>query len=387
METTAFKGKIPDVIYVYFRYSHYFIKKDFLYPLDEYIKTLSPEEIEERFPSQLRPVFYRKGPNGQKHYWAMPFDDILGKILVYNKKLFKKNNIPFPDENWTWDDLLKAARKLTNIEKGTYGIRLGRGKHESWFWTTFLWSAGGEVMEYNKDTDSWKYAFDTDAAVKALDFYTRLCAEKWHSEGYPKAIYGFSYASYPSAFKKWESGEIGMMFDYISERNYSSIDPTKFGIAPVPKGPTGLRGGELNSRMFGLFSQIKEPGVRDAAWEFIYHYDNKEAKRIYVETHLKAKKFISAKYLKMFSHENLIKQTPKGWNKVLQMALTYGKLEPYGQGSRYSYREMTFPIQKAREMVISGELAPIGTKKRYKQLKKLLTDACKHANDKLISKK
>ena len=34
-------------------------------------------------------------------------------ILYYNKDLFDKAGVKYPDENWTWDDLLAAAEKLT----------------------------------------------------------------------------------------------------------------------------------------------------------------------------------------------------------------------------------------------------------------------------------
>jgi multiple sugar transport system substrate-binding protein len=38
--------------------------------------------------------------------------------LYYNKHLFDTANLPYPNENWTWDDFLTTARKLTKDTNG-----------------------------------------------------------------------------------------------------------------------------------------------------------------------------------------------------------------------------------------------------------------------------
>ncbi|MCP3968706.1 MAG: extracellular solute-binding protein [Lentisphaerae bacterium] len=383
-------GMAPDLLYINFLKSDNYIRNGFLYPLDKYFAQLTPKQIAEKVHPKIMPVCRRKGPDGKEHYWTMPFDGILGKVLIYRKDLFEKNDVPFPDKTWTWKDLLAACKKLTDPAKGIYGIRLGQGKHESWFWITFLWSAGGDVMLYNKDKDTWKCTFDTDAAVKALDFYTRLGAEKWTQkvDGKEKIRRGYSYKSPSQSGTKWERGQIGMMFDYIDEKLLSKIDPNNFGMAPVPIGPSGKRGGELNSRMFGMFAEIKSEVVRDAAWEYILYYDSIPAQKIRTKVMVEGGygKFVNKKYLKMFGYDEFIKLTPKGWNEALEMALDYGQPEPYGQNSNFAYKEMTKPIQLADQMEMADELAPVGTQKRYEQLKKILKDGCVNANKIMIGK-
>jgi multiple sugar transport system substrate-binding protein len=46
--------------------------------------------------------------------------------LVYNKKIFQQNNIPFPTDNWTFQDMIDAAKKLT---KGH-----GRRRENGYLW-------------------------------------------------------------------------------------------------------------------------------------------------------------------------------------------------------------------------------------------------------------
>ena len=81
----------------------------------------------------------------------MPYGGALGRVLLYRKDLFDAEGVPYPTVDWTWDDLLDAAAPITDPEQGIYGMLLGRGKHESWYWITFLWSAGAEIMTTIED--------------------------------------------------------------------------------------------------------------------------------------------------------------------------------------------------------------------------------------------
>lgn len=378
-------GMAPDIIYINFRKSDTYIRNNFLYPLDEYVRQLPPKELEQWVNPKIWPVIKRKGPGGQVHIWAMPFGGALGKALLYRKDLFDKHNIPYPDNYWTWDKLMDACKKITDPANGIYGLSLGRGAHESYHWMGFLWSAGGEAMVYNEKTDEWICTFDSPEAVTSLDFYLRLSAEKWYDKN-NKLRRGYtSKDASERSDVKWERGEIGLKFDYIDERVFSKIDPELVGMAPVPLGPTGMRGAELNSRMMGIFSEVKNPVVRDAAWEYMRYINSLEAQeirtRIMVEGGLG--RYINPKYLRMFGYSDIIKLSPKGWAETFNIAIDSGKPEPYGKNSTFAYKMMTFPIQEA-ETLARADALPDDTKARQAVLAKLLKDACAKANEKMI---
>ena len=123
----------PDVLYINFRKSDNYISNNFLYPLDEFIRELSPAErkelLEERIHPKIRPVVERRGSDGKTHFWTVPYGGSpLGKVMMFRKDLFDKHNIPYPTAKWTWEDLLAAAKKITDPSQGIYGIMLGRGK-------------------------------------------------------------------------------------------------------------------------------------------------------------------------------------------------------------------------------------------------------------------
>jgi len=171
----AIAGQVsPDIIYVKFSKSDTYIQAGFLYPLDEWLAARTEEDVAFRINPKIWPVIKRKGPNGAVHVWAMPYDGTKGKALLYRKDLFDAHGIPYPDKDWTWEDQYEAVVKIANPAEGVYGYLTSRGMYESWFWGTFLWSAGGEVMEYNEETDQWRTIFDSRAAAVALDAYTRL---------------------------------------------------------------------------------------------------------------------------------------------------------------------------------------------------------------------
>jgi len=381
-------GMAPDVLYLNFRRSDNYIQNRFLYPLDKpedgYLTSMTPSEIDFRVNPKLWPVIRRRGPDGGTNVWALPYGGALGKVLLYRRDLFDAKHIPHPTADWTWDDMIAAARQITDPARNIAGLLLGRGKHESWYWVTFLWSAGGEVMTYNEETDQWRCVFDSREAAEALDFYTRLSAEKWTDpEG--KLRRGYSSKDVEDSYQKWDRGEIGMMTSYIDEKVFATINPEVTGMVPVPKGPTGKRGGELNSRMMSLFSEIKDPAVRDASWEYMRFYESEDAVRIKTRIMVEGGlgRFVNPKYLRMFGYPEVERLAPKGWTDTFDIAIATGRPEPYGRNSNVAYDLMTFPIQKAEQMAINDQL-PADREERLNVLQGLLQDGCARANEEMI---
>ena len=355
-------GKVsPDVVYVNFRQSDSYIQQSFLYPLDKpednYLAGMTEEEKAFRIHPKIWPVIRRKGPGSKKHVWAIPWGGALGKVCLYRKDLFEATNTPFPHNDWTWRDFYEACRRITEPSRSIFGVRFGRGKHEAWYWITFLWSAGADVMTYDEPSDKWTAVFDSREAAVALDFYTKLCTEPWTDAGGTKR-YGYAYKD-TEANIKWDRGEIGIMFSYIDEKLFNQLNPDVTGMVPVPIGPTGKRGAELNSRMMGLFADIPDPVVRDAAWEYMKFYDCKDAMRIKTRVMVEGGlgRFVNPRYLKLFGYEELIRLAPRGWPEIFKIAIDTGMPEPYGKDSNYAYVILTEPLQKAEELALAHELS------------------------------
>lgn len=78
---------------------------------------------------------------GKQH--AVPFVAHQGGALVYNKTLFAQAGVPEPAKDWTWDDVLGAAKKLTAPDKNQWGID-GNFGHGVFF--ASVWANNGEVL-------------------------------------------------------------------------------------------------------------------------------------------------------------------------------------------------------------------------------------------------
>ncbi len=379
-------GVAPDVLYVNFRKSDNYIQNGFLFPLDDpeagYLTSMSREELDFRVHPKIWPVIRRKGPEGREQVWALPYGGALGTVLLYRKDLFDRHGLTYPDADWTWTEFLAACQKLTDPREGTYGIVLGTGKYESWFWNNYLWAAGGEVMHYDADTDEWRCVFDTREAAVALEFYLRLTAERWTDE---RGRVHRGYADLTNTLTNWDDGRVGMQMAYIDSKLFQTINPDVTGMAPTPKGPTGIRAAELNSRMMGLFSRIVEPAVRDAAWEFIRHRDNEDAERIKTRVMVEGGlgQFINPQYLEQFGYPEVKRLAPRGWSETFELAMAGGRPEPYGRNSNFAYQLVTLPIHEARQMMLAGEL-PDDYEQRLDVLRRVLERGNRRANEEMI---
>ncbi|RKP46786.1 sugar ABC transporter substrate-binding protein [Cohnella endophytica] len=99
--------------------------------------------------------------------------DAYGMTITINKKLFKDKGVELPPLDWTWDDMLTAAKAVNDPAKGIAGfVPMGKGTESGWNWTNFLYSAGGEVESVadGKVTAT----FNSEAGLKALQFYKDL---------------------------------------------------------------------------------------------------------------------------------------------------------------------------------------------------------------------
>lgn len=376
----AIAGRVaPDILYINFRRSDTYIQQGFLHPLDRpedgYLSAMSQEELDFRVHAKIWPVIDRKGPGGKQHVWALPYGGALGKVLLYRKDLLDEAGIDYPDASWTWDDLLQASRKVSDPARGIYGVQFFKGKHEAYNLVTFLWSMGGDVLAYDQTNDQWSIVFDDERGAVALDYYTQLCTEPW-TDAQGRRWHGYAFKDPSEAYIKWVRGEIAFAFSYIDEKLFSTINPDVTGMVPVPLGPTGLRGGELNSRMMGLFSEIKDPVVRDAAWEFIRFYDSRDAVEIKTKVMVEGGlgRFVNPKYLELFGYQESIRLSPRGWAETFEIAIETGRPEPYGKHSNIAYDIMTLPLHEAERMARAGQL-PEDREERLAVLLELLRKA------------
>ncbi|MBI4023863.1 MAG: extracellular solute-binding protein [Verrucomicrobia bacterium] len=391
-------GISPDVIYVNFRQSESYIQQGFLRPLDEFInlewtaaearsrgayqeRVMYRDEYEERVPEPVRPVIHRKGPDGKEHFYAMPYGMVVGS-LIYRKDLFLEAGLDPDRPPRDWDEYFECARKLTNPEKGIYGTALGDGKESSYYLFPFLNSAGADAVKQLPDGE-WRAAFDTPEAVEAYFFFNKLFTHPWRFNGKP--MRGFGYRG-PALGEKWNDGKIGMLMTDLFDKELSGVNPELYGIAPEPRGPSGVSSPAINCLMMGIFAGIKDRGVRDAAWEYMRFVDGPDARRI-ITKHLVESggtKFLNPLYLKRYGYPELAPLVQKGLFEVYQDGVKTGKPEPYGKNCQLVYDYLTQPMDELYFRTIRGEFDGKSEKEMKAQVAVVLQRAVAETNEKMI---
>jgi multiple sugar transport system substrate-binding protein len=188
-------------------------------------------------------------------YYGLP-RDFQTIVLFYNKDMFDAAGMDYPTANWTYDDLLTAAKALT-LDKNNdgkieqYGIWTDTWDMEL-LWSEAIWAYGGEIIS----ADHAKTLIGEDGARDAWKFIDSL---------YKEGVMPTPTASNEFGFDLFQSKMAAMTtIGHWAVPGYVQSG-LKFGVAPMPKGPAGAAT-SVNSAGFVVAKGSKNP---DAAFEFI----------------------------------------------------------------------------------------------------------------------
>ena len=93
-------------------------------------------------------------------------------VVVYNKDVFDRAGIPYPADDWTWDDFLRIAKRLTRDTDGD-------GRVDQWgtyfdrrpfLWIPWVWAGGGDVL--CPDGRRAGGCLDAPVTIEAIRWYT-----------------------------------------------------------------------------------------------------------------------------------------------------------------------------------------------------------------------
>ncbi len=334
-------GLAPDVMYVNFRQMESYIKQGFLLPLDDLIAQ-DPRVLEPIHPN------IRKVLNVRGHVYAFPYQQWV-QALYYRKDFFREAGLDPEHPPRTWDEFYTYAQKLTKPEKGQWGFGFDSSPQgTSWYWVNFLWQAGGEVVRELPD-GRWASAFNTPEGVTALKFYRKLVAEEWTLPNGQKQR-GVAVRATDVLNDYVGKNHQAMWFEYqsnaIANRASINISPALIGIAPMPKGPTGISANELNASMWGICALQKDPKVQQAAWEFVKYMGSDEADAIRTRAYIDAGlgMYLSPLSLKKHGYLEYVTGANKEWLKATEELFKNGKPEPFGENCQLIYTELDQPL-------------------------------------------
>ncbi len=192
--------------------------------------------------------------------WGIPFEINTGNtdIIFYNKDLLDKYGASTPSDTWTYDQYVPIAKKATDAKNRVWGSDLFPGTYYDF--DCYARSNGGEVL--SSDGKSFQLASNKaclDAAQWLYDLrkLDQVAPSRADSQG----------LAFPA-------GQVALHSDGIQSLIglKSSIGSKfKWDVVLGPTAPSGMRGYELFSSMWAIYSKTKHA---DLAYQLITYLNS-----------------------------------------------------------------------------------------------------------------
>jgi len=214
-------------------------------------------------------LYSAKTPEGK--IWGVPHG-INPVALAYNKDVFEAAGLPVPTDDWTFNDLIEASKKLT-VKEGDakptkYGFIGSFSITNGWF--PWIKQAGGSALDETKT----KSNFDNPKTVEGL----KQLADG-NLNGYFADI-DFLKAN-GGELEVFASGKAAMYFMQYSLQvsMNDSFPDVNWDTVKIPKAVDGKRYVPTVANSWLISSRAKDD-AKQAAWEFLKYYLSSEVQDI-----------------------------------------------------------------------------------------------------------
>jgi len=253
-------------------------------------------------------------------FYAFPYDGGTW-ALAYNKQMFDRAQIKYPDDTWTWETYATTAARLTSDQGGRrsgdngfdpaqitqYGSAPAL-REQWWYW---VWSNGGEVLSQDRK----KATLDSASALETIQWIADLGTRRvvMPTPAYPEADpvavngdAGFTAGRVAMApHGRWRVPEIRRLAKF------------EWDVAPMPKGKSGRLGYGWYSGM-SIINGTKSPGE---AWEVARFFGTEAGQNDLVSGGLNVPPL-----QKMANTDIFLKSTPPNNNKAYLDAIANSRL-------------------------------------------------------------
>lgn len=193
-------------------------------------------------------------------------------VMAYNVDMFKAAGINPPNDNWTWNDLLEAAKVLTLDANGKNSTEAGFDKNNvaQWgianvsdyldaFMDPMFYSNGGSAY-----TEDGKSNILSEGTVKSIQYWHDLIWKYNVSPNYD--ITGGSWFSNDLFAQGKCAISVVPSYWLFSYAGGADKIPINFECFELPKGDSGKRYNAVQSKAICIYEKTKNT---EASWEFI----------------------------------------------------------------------------------------------------------------------
>jgi multiple sugar transport system substrate-binding protein len=183
--------------------------------------------------------------------------------VYYNKNLFDEAGVPYPAEDWTWDDFVATAKALTKDTNGDgqidqWGVQLPGP------WTTgfeyWVAAAGGRLI--SEDGATFAGYLDSPETTAAVQFYKDLYHE--HKVAPPPA----DLNAFGGGNSEFDNGQAAMrLFGRWPQAGMKENPNIELGVVGPPAGAE-----RANVLFWGGFGISALSENQEAAWRFLRFY-------------------------------------------------------------------------------------------------------------------
>ncbi len=159
LEAGVSGGEMPDVFWMHSNNALKYESSGILLPLNDYIDEAGVDMS--NYFDGITELYTLDGV----HY-GMPKDhDTIA--VVYNKAIFDKYDVDYPNDSWTWEDFADAAQEITDKGKadGVFGTYCNVGNNQD-TWYNIVYSYGGEIINDEKTASG----YDNEKTIEAMKF-------------------------------------------------------------------------------------------------------------------------------------------------------------------------------------------------------------------------
>lgn len=258
LEASATSNSMPDIFWMHSNQLFKYADNGILADCSEIVDSASFSEIS---------VENVRGSDGK--LYGVPKDkDIIG--LLYNKELFDKASVAYPDDTWTWDDLEAASARIYE-STGKYGY-MAYSHDQIGYWN-FVYQNGGQIL----NDDCTKAEYTELATSDAIKYYVGLQENDWCPTQEQFANTGAS--------EMFFSGEGAMFFagnwDLVNLCTTYPDMNGKWDVAVLPKCPNPASGeGRASISNSVSYATAAKGKNKDLAMDFLKFLASEEGQRI-----------------------------------------------------------------------------------------------------------